>query len=131
MKTLLSLAATLEMLTGLALIIAPSGVAWLLLGDGASGTGIELGRVGGFGLLALGLACYRRSYDIDSFNQAALGMLIYNMLVAVYLIYLGISGEWVGKLLWPAAVLHAVLTLLLTYAWKGKFLTVLKPKADN
>ena len=30
---------------------------------------------------------------------------------------LGIRGEWVGPLLWPAVALHAVLTLLLARAW--------------
>jgi hypothetical protein len=43
--------------------------------------------------------------------------LTYNTLVTGYLIYLGIGGEWSGKLLWPAALVHAVLTILLVYAW--------------
>jgi hypothetical protein len=30
---------------------------------------------------------------------------------------LGIRGEWVGRLLWPAVVLHAVLTAFLARAW--------------
>lgn len=120
-KTLLSLASAIEILTGLALIIVPSDVAWLLLGDGASGTGIKLGRVAGCGLLALGLACYPRSSDIKSFASAVGGILTYNILTAIYLIYLGIDGVWVGVLLWPAAIFHTVLPLLLTYAWfKGK-----------
>jgi len=34
-----------------------------------------------------------------------------------YLAYLGIRGEWLRPLLWPAVVLHAVLTLLLAKAW--------------
>ena len=37
-------------------------------------------------------------------------MLTYNALATLYLVYLGIGGEWVGRLLWPAVVLHAVLT---------------------
>ena len=44
-------------------------------------------------------------------------MLTYSALVTLYLLYLGIRGEWVGPLLWPAVVLHAVLTLLLARAW--------------
>jgi hypothetical protein len=42
-------------------------------------------------------------------------MLIYNTLVTIYLAYLGIGGELVGILLWPAVALHAVLTGLLGY----------------
>ena len=44
-------------------------------------------------------------------------MLTYSALAMAYLLYLGIRGEWVGPLLWPAVVLHAVLTLLLARAW--------------
>jgi len=39
------------------------------------------------------------------------------VLVTVYLAYLGIIGEWVGKLLWPAVVIHGILTVLLARAW--------------
>ena len=44
-------------------------------------------------------------------------MLTYGAAVTLYLLYLGIRGEWVGPLLWPAVVFHAVLTLLLALAW--------------
>ena len=44
-------------------------------------------------------------------------MLTYSTLVTLYLSYLGVRGEWVGPLLWPAVVLHAVLTLLLGRVW--------------
>ena len=45
------------------------------------------------------------------------GMATYGLLVTLYLLYLGIRGEWVGPLLWPAVALHAVLTLLLARSW--------------
>jgi hypothetical protein len=44
-------------------------------------------------------------------------MLMYGLLVTLYLAWLGMSGEWVGSLLWPAVVLHAILTILLARAW--------------
>jgi hypothetical protein len=44
-------------------------------------------------------------------------MLSYSLLAALYLAYLGIGGEWVGKLLWPAVVVHAVVTFLLAHVW--------------
>ncbi len=44
-------------------------------------------------------------------------MLTYSVLATPYLLYLAIRGEWVGPLLWPAVVLHAVLTFLLAGAW--------------
>ena len=45
------------------------------------------------------------------------GMLIYGVLTTLYLLYLGIRGEWVGPLLWPTVVIHAVLTGLLAREW--------------
>jgi hypothetical protein len=44
-------------------------------------------------------------------------MLTYNLLVALYLLFLAIRGEWVGRLLWPVVVLHAVMTVFLARAW--------------
>ena len=102
MKRLLSLAAVLEAATGLALMIYHPVVTRLLLGDEVSGAGDALGRVAGFALLALGLACWPDS-DAAGANISALrAILTYNLLATVYLGYLGISGQWVGSLLWPA-----------------------------
>jgi hypothetical protein len=28
-----------------------------------------------------------------------------------------IEGQWIGKLLWPAVVVHGILTVLLARAW--------------
>jgi hypothetical protein len=44
-------------------------------------------------------------------------MLIYNVLAAVYLAWLGIDGHLVVKLLWPVAAIHAVLGLLFIRGW--------------
>ena len=44
-------------------------------------------------------------------------MLTYSLLVTLYLIYLGVGGEWTGKLFWAAVAVHAVLTILLARAW--------------
>jgi hypothetical protein len=44
-------------------------------------------------------------------------MLTYNLLVTCYLIVLGIGGQWIGVLLWPAVAIHGVLTLLLVREW--------------
>jgi hypothetical protein len=40
-------------------------------------------------------------------------MLTYSLLVTLYLLYLGVRGEWVGPLLWPAVAVHTALTMLL------------------
>jgi hypothetical protein len=39
-------------------------------------------------------------------------MLTYTVLVALYLAYVGMRGEWGGPLLWPAIAVHVVFALL-------------------
>jgi hypothetical protein len=103
--------AGLEMATGAALIADPNFVSRLLLGVGLSGGGFAVGRVAGLGLLSLGLACWPSGADATS--QTTRALLSYNLLATLYLGYLRIGGAFAGYLLWPAIVLHAVLTLLL------------------
>ena len=117
MKKLLGLAAILEAATGLALTVQPSLVTRLLLGDGVSGAGVALGRVAGFALLSLGLACWPGLESAGANTAALRALLTYNLLVTLYLAYLGIGGRSVGSLLWPAVAIHAVLTILLARAW--------------
>jgi hypothetical protein len=109
MKKLLIFAAVAEAATGAALMVVPSLVGRLLLGVDLTGVAIPVARVAGIGLFSLGLACWP--------GPARVGMLTYSVLVTFYLLYLGIRGEWIGPLLWPAVALHAVLTLLLVRAW--------------
>ena len=109
MKKLLAVAAVAEVATGVALIVVPSLVGRLLLGAELTGVAIPLASVAGIALMALGVACWP--------GPALMGLVTYGALVTLYLLYLGIRGEWVGCLLWPAVALHAVLTLLLSRAW--------------
>ena len=113
MKKLLTLAAIGEAATGLALLVVPSLVGRLLFGAEFSGASVVIGRVTGIALIALGIACWPGT---DT-RQASYGMVTYSVLAMLYLTYIGVRGEWVGLLLWPAVVLHAVLTLLLARAW--------------
>jgi hypothetical protein len=108
-KKVLVFAAVSEAVTGLALLIVPSLVGRILLGAEFTGVSIPVARVAGIALIALGIACLP--------GLALLGMLTYSALVTAYLAYLGIRGEWAGPLLWPAVVVHAVLTSLLARAW--------------
>ena len=105
MKKVLILAAAGEVLTGLALLLVPSFVGRLLLGENLTGTGMVSGRVAGIALVALAVACWP--------GPPVAGMLIYSTAVALYFIYVGFAGGFTGILLWPAAVLHLVLAALL------------------
>jgi hypothetical protein len=110
MNKLLAFAAIAEVSTGVPLIIVPSLVGRLLLGAELSGVSVVIGRVTGIALIALGIACWPG-------RMALCGMLTYGALATAYLAWLGLGGKWVGPVLWPAVVLHAALTLLLTRAW--------------
>jgi hypothetical protein len=109
MKKVLTVAAVLEVATGIALLIAPSLVGRLLFGEELTGIVILVARVLGIALLALGVGCWPGS-------TALCGMLTYSALVTLYLLYLAIRGEWVGPLLWPVVALHGILTVLLARA---------------
>jgi hypothetical protein len=106
----LTVAAIAEAATGLALVVFPSTVGRLLLGSDLSGVAIPVARVTGIALIALGVACWPGC-------TALCGMLTYNALATAFFAYLAIRGHWVGPLLWPAAVLHAVIAILLGRAW--------------
>ena len=112
MNRLLTLAAAIEAVTGLLLMTVPSPVVRLLLDGKISGVSVPLGRVAGFGLLSLGIACWPGRHPAGNMFSALWAMLAYNLLAAIYFLSLGIGGEWVGTLLWPAVVLHAAMTVL-------------------
>jgi len=117
MNLLLMLTAVIEAATGLALMAMPAVVVRLLLGGELGGAGIPLGRVAGFALLSLGVACWPSSEPAGNTGPALRAMLTYNVLATLFFLYLGI-GEWAGPLLWPVAALHAVLSLLLARQWR-------------
>jgi hypothetical protein len=116
MKKLLVLAAVAEAAMGVALVVDPSLVTYLLLGanltglEGPAAVGVVIGRVTGIALIALGVSCWPGS-------TALFGMLTYGVLMTLYLAALGLGGMWVGVLLWPAVALHAVLSVLLARVW--------------
>lgn len=109
MKNALTLVAALEAATGLALMIAPALVGHLLFGVELAGVAIVIARVTGIALIALSFACLPGRTPLG-------GMLTYSTLATLYLGYIGIAGEFTGRLLWPAVGLHGVLTILLAGA---------------
>ena len=108
MKKVLVLAAVSEAATGAALLIVPSLVGQLLFGTELTGIAMIVARVTGIALIALGVACWP--------GTPLVGMLSYSVAVTLYLAYIGFAGGLTGILLWPAVVLHVILTALLTRA---------------
>jgi hypothetical protein len=117
MKILLALAAAGEAAFGLVLLVYPPAVVRLLFGAEVAGAGMVMSRVAGIALIALGIACWPGRAMRGRAAAALGGMLVYSLLATLYLAYLGLGGEWAGKLLWPAVAVHAVLTVLLARAW--------------
>jgi hypothetical protein len=116
MKKVLILTAVCEVVTGVALLIIPSLVGRLLFGEELTGVAIQVARVTGIALISLGVACWP--------GPPLVGMLTYGAAVALYLAYLGFAGGLTGILLWPAVVLHMIVTALL--AWEFRSQKVMK-----
>jgi hypothetical protein len=104
MKNALTFAAVAEAVTGLGLLFVPSLVGQVLLGEQLTGVAIPVARVAGIALIALGVACWP--------GPPLVGMLTYGAFITLYLAYLGFAGGLAGVLLWPAVVLHTILTAL-------------------
>ncbi len=108
MKWALVLAAVGEAATGVALLAVPSLVGQWLFGAELTGVAVTVARVAGIALIALGIACWP--------GPPRIGMLTYSAVVTLYLVYVGFAGGLTGILLWPAVVLHLMLTALLARA---------------
>lgn len=106
MKNILVLAAVGEAATGVALLLVPSLVGQWLFGAELAGVGITMARVTGIALVGLGVACWP--------GPSQLGMLVYSAGAALFLSWVGLAGNLGGSLLWPAVIVHVVLTALLT-----------------
>ena len=64
-RTVLGVAAAIEAVTGLFLLIVPHLLVKLLLGVDATGVAIVIGRVAGIALLLLGFGCWMGRQEED------------------------------------------------------------------
>src|SRR5208282_105359 len=113
-KALYTVTAVVELGAGLALLCWPSATVALLVGAPLeTPAALTVARVGGAGLLALGVACWFARGDTQS--PAARGlvaaMVLYNLGVVMLLGAVGIRARPVGVILWPAVALHAAMTV--------------------
>ena len=112
-RNVLAGSAVVELGTGVALLLAPMRVETVLLGVSVEGVGTLLARCFGIALIALGIACRPPQPPAPPTPGAFRAMLLYNGSIALYLTYVGTLGHLAGWLLWPAALLHAGVTVLL------------------
>jgi hypothetical protein len=113
-RLLFNLSAIVEILTGLALLVAPLFVIGLLLGDGLGPVGIAVARVLGIGLLSVGIAGWESPGQNIRLAPRA-GLCIYNVGAALVFVILGAYGGMNGVLLWPAAILHALIGAMMLW----------------
>jgi hypothetical protein len=105
--------ALIEVGAGLSLMCLPVLAIWLLFGIGEpSSEALIVGRLGGAGLLAIGVACWLARDDFGSRAQHGLlwGMLTYNIGACSVLAIAGSMMQMSGVALWPEVLLHAALT---------------------
>jgi len=105
MKTLLTITAIFEGITGIALITIPASIVSILLGASITEPiGIIVGRLAGIALLSIAIACwlYRNHSGVDGIIKA---MLFYNIAASGLLMYAGVTG-FSGLGIWPASILH-------------------------
>ena len=107
MKKLLVITAALEAGTGLGLLAAPSVIAQVLLGGTFEGSvALTVARVGGAGLLTIGIACWLAR---DNGRAMVMAMLFYNVAAVAILAYAAVGFALSGIGLWPAVALHTAL----------------------
>ena len=114
MKRLLIVTAVIELGAGVALLCFPSATVALLLGSSLdTPAAMTLARVAGTALSALGIASWLAQYDAQSCAARGLvsAMVLYNLGAVIILGAAGIRSQTVGIALWPAVVLHAVMTI--------------------
>jgi hypothetical protein len=107
MKSLLATSAIVEAGTGFASLIVPSVLTQLLLGAPLEGpVALTVARIGGAGLLTIGLACWLAR---DRGHALVVPMLVYNVLAVAILSYAAVGLALSGIGLWPAVGLHTLL----------------------
>ena len=110
---LIAFAAAVEGAAGVIVIVDPAFFVRLLWATSIPPGDLALARIAGIALLALALACWPRRAPGSRNDSAVTGLLAYNAPAAILFFYVAIRGEFVGWLLWPAVVFHAVVAVLL------------------
>jgi hypothetical protein len=110
MKSLLIVAAFTELIAGLVLVTSPLTLVSILTGiDIIDSAAVLTGRVAGFALLSLSVACWLSRNEMKSALTLTRSMLVYNIGVTVILLNSALKTDVPGIVLWPAVALHVVL----------------------
>ena len=119
---ILSIGGVLESVVGFGLLVTPSALASFLLRSPLVGPGVVVARLGGAGLLALGIACWgaRKTPLATASLGVSCGFLAYNSVACVTLAWAGPPLASGGLPAFGAAILHGILGVSLLGALLGR-----------
>jgi len=119
---LLGLGGVLEAGAGLGLLIDPAGGASALFGTSLEGPGIAIGRIGGGGLLALGIACWlaRKTPEAPASVGVAWAYLAYNAVTCITLAWASVVLGGGSLPAVGASLLHGVVGAVLLGTLLGR-----------
>ena len=109
---LMTVTALVETGTGLLLLVWPALVLALLFGwRQVAPETLLIGRVAGAAVISIGVASWPARRDTGSPAQLGVlaGLLTYNVVVTLVLVFAGAVLRMIGIVLWPAVVYHAAL----------------------
>ncbi len=110
MKTLLSITAVFECLTGIALIAIPSTIVPMLLGIPFDDDSLHvIAGITGAALISIGIVCWLLRNSGASALAVVKSVLFYNVAGTLILLYalLGLNMSAIG--LWPVTIIHFAL----------------------
>ena len=110
MKTLLSITAVFECLTGIALIAIPSTIVPMLLGIPFEDDSLHvISGITGAALISIGMTCWMFRHSGLHATPVVRSVLFYNVAGTLILLYalLGLSMSAIG--LWPVTIIHLAL----------------------
>lgn len=119
---LLSVGGVLETATGLALLADPAGGASVLFGSSMEGAAVAIGRIGGAGLLSLGIACWlaRKTPMASASVGVGWAYLVYNAVACVTLVWASVALGGGSLPALGGAALHGVLGAAMLAALLGR-----------
>ena len=119
---LLSIGGVLETVSGLGLLLDPAGGASALFGSSMEGAGLAIGRIGGGGLLALGIACWlaRKTPMSPASVGVAWAYLAYNAVTCVTLAWASVALGGGSLPALGGSVLHGLLGAAMLSALLGR-----------
>ncbi|MEI9973236.1 MAG: hypothetical protein WDO73_15030 [Ignavibacteriota bacterium] len=111
-RIIVTVAAWIEILVGISFLVAIGGQSNALFGVAPEGVAVLFGRLAGVALIGLGLVCLP-SKVTGAEPGAGRGLFIFNLVAAIFFVWVAVGTAFHGFMLWPVVMLHAVLTIAL------------------